>query len=60
MTVPPPVCIKCKHYHDPSSPPACDAFPVRILDLVWLKGDPHTSPIPGDHGIRFEPKAVSS
>lgn len=54
MTVRPPVCLDCKHYR-PAEATACDAFPDRIPDIVWLGGDRHTSPIPGDHGIRFEP-----
>jgi hypothetical protein len=33
----------------------CDAFPRGIPDTVILGGDPHTGPLPGDHGIRFEP-----
>lgn len=55
MTIlPQPACMTCRHYrrHEPVT---CDAFPDRIPDLVWLEGDPHTGPIPGDHGIRFEP-----
>ncbi len=51
----PPVCLDCKHWHRDESPPACDAFPKRIPDLIWIDGDSHTKPINGDHGIRFEP-----
>ena len=54
MTVLSPVCIRCKHYHDDGEPVTCDAFPARIPDLIWLKGNKHTKPVAGDHGIRFE------
>jgi hypothetical protein len=47
--------MKCRHYRE-SPPVTCDAFPERIPDRIWLEGDPHTAPVPGDHGIRFEPK----
>ncbi len=57
MTVAPPVCLTCTHWHADESPPACDAFPVRIPDLVWLGGDKHDKPIDGDHGIQFELKS---
>lgn len=53
MIVAQPACIDCRHYR-PDRPVTCAAFPDRIPDLVWLKGDPHTGPIPGDHGIQFE------
>jgi hypothetical protein len=55
MTVGQPACMKCRHYR-PDRPVTCDAFPDRIPDVVWLEGDPHTVPLVGDHGIRFEPK----
>jgi hypothetical protein len=54
VIVGPPVCLDCKHFR-PDVGRACAAFPEKIPDIVWLKGDPHTGPIPGDHGIRFEP-----
>ena len=57
MTVSAPVCMKCVHFRK-TSPPSCDAFPDpdKIPAIVWFEGDPHTTPIPGDHGIQFEPK----
>lgn len=54
MTVDAPACMKCRRYRR-DNPVTCDAFPARIPDRIWLEGDPHTSPIPGDNGIRFEP-----
>jgi hypothetical protein len=51
-----PACMTCVHYRR-ELPVSCDAFPERIPDLIWLKGDPHTKPVDGDHGIRYEPKA---
>lgn len=53
MSVPPPACTVCVHY-DRTKPVTCAAFPVRIPDVIWLEGDPHTEPIKGDHGIRFD------
>lgn len=54
IIVEPPACLDCLHYRR-DRPVTCDAFPERIPDLIWLEGDPHTGPITGDHGIRFEP-----
>lgn len=54
MIVAPPACMDCIHY-DRSKPVTCAAFPDRIPDVIWLEGDPHTEPVKGDHGIRFEP-----
>jgi hypothetical protein len=45
--------MKCVHFRKNVE---CDAFPDRIPDAIWIKGNPHTSPVSGDHGIRFEPK----
>jgi hypothetical protein len=54
MSIDPPVCLRCKHFRGAAS---CDAFPQKIPDLIFLEGDPHTERVPGDHGIRFEPRA---
>lgn len=48
-----PACMSCKHYSQ-AKPVSCTAFPDRIPDVIFLAGDPHTSPIAGDHGIQFE------
>jgi hypothetical protein len=53
MIGPVPACMKCVHFRKNVE---CDAFPDRIPDAIWIKGNPHTSPVSGDHGIRFEPK----
>lgn len=53
--IPPPACMTCVHY-DRTKPVTCAAFPDRIPDVIWLEGDPHTKPVKGDHGIRFESK----
>jgi hypothetical protein len=50
-----PVCVECKHFRPSDDGMSCDAFPRGIPDRVILDGDPHTGPLPGDHGIRFEP-----
>ena len=34
----------------------CEAFPDGIPDEIAYGDNPHTSPFPGDHGIRFEPE----
>lgn len=50
-----PICSGCRHWHLGSTR-ACAAFPGRRaipLD-IWLGHNPHTSPVPGDHGIQFE------
>lgn len=60
MTVDAPACMRCRHYHRRGEPVTCDAFPSRIPDRIWLEGDPHTGPVPGDHGIRFEPAPESA
>jgi hypothetical protein len=63
---PAPVCTagpqgRCVHLHklDPEAPMpdvgfACDAFPDGIPDVIIEEGNPHTSEVPGDHGIRYE------
>jgi hypothetical protein len=45
--------MECKHFRGAV---ACDAFPDRIPDLIWLQGDKHLLPVAGDDGILFEPK----
>lgn len=56
MTVPPPHCLQCKHYQEGSAPPTCKAYQLEIIAEIWIGGDPHTKPMPGDNGIQFEPK----
>jgi len=52
-----PVCMACKHYdREDLKKPSCAAFPVGIPDEIWLQGNDHTKPFPGDKGIRFERK----
>jgi hypothetical protein len=47
-------CQNCRHF-DPTGMPRCAAFPDRI-PLPIVSGElPHDRPVPGDHGIRFEP-----
>lgn len=46
-----PVCEFCIHYHGNIN---CDAFEKIIPDKIFSGNDPHISPFPGDHGIRFE------
>ena len=47
------VCIECIHYKG-GFPPKCEAFPDRIPDEIWFRGDPHIKNFIGDNGITFE------
>jgi hypothetical protein len=47
-----PACFDCKHFEGPWQ---CAAF-KRIPDEIAFEGLPHTTPYPGDNGIRFEPR----
>jgi hypothetical protein len=51
------LCIHCRHL-DPSSGegevPRCLAFPNGVPAAFLFGDDDHTSPYPGDRGIRFE------
>lgn len=51
-----PVCVLCRHWRVREGR-TCDAFPERdsIPLAIWLGENDHRAPIPGDHGIRFEP-----
>jgi hypothetical protein len=51
-----PVCVHCKH-HAYKQGRTCPAFPDGIPAEIWRGDNPHTSPYPGDNGIRFEPVA---
>ena len=46
-----PTCSFCKHFRQGRS---CVAF-KEIPLAIWLGKSKHRSPVPGDHGIRFEP-----
>lgn len=51
-----PSCNHCRHYRRRLAGPAtCDAFPEGIPREILTARHMHTSPYPGDHGIRFEP-----
>ena len=59
-----PRCHKrrCRHFTGVSQPDGtelservvCAAFPDGIPDAIAYKGNLHTRPYPGDHGIQFE------
>ena len=48
-----PVCGRCVNLTDPDKH-KCKAFPTRIPDEIWNGDNTHTSPVKGDHGIRFK------
>jgi hypothetical protein len=62
-------CGSCKHLRpDGYTPPSkrhtldagwcsCNAFPQGIPDLVTGGKHDHRTPLPGDHGIQYEPDA---
>jgi hypothetical protein len=55
-------CTKCSRLIINTDPLAevwgwqCEAFPEGVPAIIYAGGNPHTSPVEGDHGIRFEPK----
>jgi|GEM_PF-1409652 len=52
-----PVCAHCRHL-DETTRFKCAAFPDGIPFAIWDGENKHTSPVDGDHGIRFEPLAA--
>jgi hypothetical protein len=54
---------KCKHFigikqdngNESTERPVCKAFPDGIPDDIAYGDNPHTTPYPGDGGVRFEP-----
>ena len=51
-----PVCSYCRHWRLREGR-TCAAFPERdaIPMQIWLGENTHRAPVPGDHGIQFEP-----
>ena len=50
-----PQCTFCVHYNPETATATCRAFPDGIPAAIFVKGEDHTRPFPGDHGIQFEP-----
>lgn len=48
-----PRCLECRHIQ---SDYTCDAFPRGIADVIAFGGHDHTTHVPGDRGIKFEPR----
>src|SRR3954468_19797796 len=52
-----PICTFCKHLdRRPDRRLSCAAFPGGIPAEVYENLMPHTRPLEGDGGIRFEPR----
>lgn len=51
----PPVCVNCLYYNA-EKVFHCAAFPKERIPLpIWLGENDHTTPYPGDGGVRFTP-----
>ena len=50
-----PICNECKHLIEGTA--ACKAFPGRIPEDILDGSFDHKTNIPGDDGIKFEPKS---
>jgi hypothetical protein len=50
-----PVCSLCVHLRDVADR-KCIAFPDGIPDVIWMGGNDHRRPYPGDNGIQFKAK----
>ena len=50
-----PICNNCKHLIEGTA--ACKAFPGRIPEDILDGSFDHKTNIPGDDGIKFEPKS---
>jgi hypothetical protein len=46
-------CATCARFDRDSGTPRCEAFPLRIPDEILLRGNDHTQPFPGDHGLQW-------
>jgi hypothetical protein len=58
MTFRVPICVHCRHFRgNDLGGNFCAAFPDGdgIPAAIFEEGAPHFSPIPGDHGVQFEP-----
>lgn len=59
-----PVCSLCKHWQSEKGEygRTCAAFPEEdsIPLTIWRGENKHTTPVAGDHGIRFERVASDS
>lgn len=53
FTLPPSPCMTCR-WRDYGRP-TCAAFPNGIPRAIFDGGNPHTTPFPGDQGIRYQP-----
>jgi hypothetical protein len=50
-----PGCNYCRHSNDDGT---CAAYPAGIPYAINTGDVPHTVPLPGDHGIQFEPQPI--
>lgn len=51
-----PICAGCAHRIGDLRDPRCSAFPMGIPNEILLSRVDHRQPVPGDHGITFEPQ----
>lgn len=55
------MCHECRHFDfdaqdaNGMEAPRCAAFPDGIPPEIWVQGEDHREPFPGDRDIRFEP-----
>ena len=53
------LCTQCKHFNpikQVGDTPTCKAFPAGIPATIIMGVETHRRNIPGDGGIKFEPK----
>lgn len=59
-TGPAPECLRCAHFNDDpkATKMTCAAFPEGIPEDVYMNRTLHRTPLPGDRGLQFTPRAL--
>ena len=52
------MCHFCRRFEPESW--TCAAFPSKVPDALDLGGADHRAPLPGDGGLRFEPRSAEA